>query len=254
MERRNLYRILHVQPEAPPEVIKAAYRALMSTLRMHPDLGGDTEAAARLNAAYATLSDPASRRAYDLSLRRAPRGSTSSHATAAAGTAAATRAATAAASSGPPSFSPATWLADRRCPLCSKHFTARPAANARCTNCDAPLTLAPAETEAGVGQAELIGRRRSGRVARPMAGWMRLPGQPGEIAVQLRDLSLAGLSLTCPQALAQGTSFRIVTSLFDAVALVVGSQPRARPPVLHARLLTLQLLRQAPGAFVSVKA
>ena len=37
-ERRNLYRILHVQPEAPPEVIKAAYRALMITLRGHPDL------------------------------------------------------------------------------------------------------------------------------------------------------------------------------------------------------------------------
>jgi DnaJ-class molecular chaperone len=38
-ERRNLYRLLHVQPEAPPEVIKAAWRALMSTLRAHPDLG-----------------------------------------------------------------------------------------------------------------------------------------------------------------------------------------------------------------------
>ena len=37
-ERRNLYRLLHVQPEAPPEVIKAAWRALMSTLRAHPDL------------------------------------------------------------------------------------------------------------------------------------------------------------------------------------------------------------------------
>ena len=45
-ERRNLYRILHVQPEAPPEVIRASYRTLMSTLRAHPDLGGDPAAAA----------------------------------------------------------------------------------------------------------------------------------------------------------------------------------------------------------------
>ncbi len=33
--RRNYYRILHLQPEAPPEVIKAAYRVLTQTLRMH---------------------------------------------------------------------------------------------------------------------------------------------------------------------------------------------------------------------------
>ena len=45
-ERRNLYRLLFVQPEAPPEVIKAAYRALMTTLRGHPDLGGNAEALA----------------------------------------------------------------------------------------------------------------------------------------------------------------------------------------------------------------
>mgnify|MGYP000146057832 CR=1 FL=1 len=64
-ERRNLYRILHVQPEAPAEVIKAAWRALMSTLRAHPDLGGDTETAARLNAAYEVLSDPVRRAAAE---------------------------------------------------------------------------------------------------------------------------------------------------------------------------------------------
>ncbi|MBQ0961693.1 J domain-containing protein, partial [Ideonella sp. 4Y11] len=73
-ERRNLYRILHVQPEAPPEVIKAAWRALMSTLRAHPDLGGDPETAARLNAAYEVLSDPVRRAAYDRGLKRTPRG------------------------------------------------------------------------------------------------------------------------------------------------------------------------------------
>ena len=68
-ERRNLYRILHVQPEAPLEVIRASYRTLMSTLRAHPDLGGDPEAAAQINAAYAILADPERRRAYDLSLK-----------------------------------------------------------------------------------------------------------------------------------------------------------------------------------------
>ena len=72
-ERRNLYRILHVQPEAPTEIIKASYRALMSTLRVHPDLGGDPARAAEVNHAYAVLMDPERRRAYDLSLKAASR-------------------------------------------------------------------------------------------------------------------------------------------------------------------------------------
>ena len=54
-ERRNLYRLLYVQPEAPVEIIKASYRTLMSVLRLHPDLGGDHERAARVNAAYEVL-------------------------------------------------------------------------------------------------------------------------------------------------------------------------------------------------------
>jgi hypothetical protein len=37
--RRNYYRILHVQPDAPMEVIRASYRTLMQKLRFHPDLG-----------------------------------------------------------------------------------------------------------------------------------------------------------------------------------------------------------------------
>ena len=47
--RRNYYRVLHVQPDAPIEVIKASYRALMGPLRHHPDLGGDHETAALIN-------------------------------------------------------------------------------------------------------------------------------------------------------------------------------------------------------------
>jgi curved DNA-binding protein CbpA len=42
----------------------------MSTLRVHPDLGGDDERAARINRAYGVLSDSQRRKAYDLSLRR----------------------------------------------------------------------------------------------------------------------------------------------------------------------------------------
>ncbi len=60
------YRTLQVRRDASPEVIAAAYRRLMKDA--HPDVGGDAERAKRLNAAHATLSDPAARRAYDASL------------------------------------------------------------------------------------------------------------------------------------------------------------------------------------------
>ena len=61
-ERRNLYRILFVQPEAPPEMITAAYRCLMSLLRTHPG-SADSETAERIKQAYAILRDGEKRRA-----------------------------------------------------------------------------------------------------------------------------------------------------------------------------------------------
>ncbi len=65
--RRSLYRTLQVDPAAEDIVIRAAYRALMK--EHHPDRGGDTILAQQLNAAYATLADPLSRRTYDRFLR-----------------------------------------------------------------------------------------------------------------------------------------------------------------------------------------
>ena len=64
-DRVNYYRLLHVRPDAPAEIIKASYRTLIHTLRRHPDLGGEHGQAALLNEAYSVLSDPSKRRAYD---------------------------------------------------------------------------------------------------------------------------------------------------------------------------------------------
>lgn len=68
--RRNYYRVLHVQPDAPAEIIRTSYRTLMQRLHMHPDLGGDHWNATVINEAFATLNDPAKRAAYDRSIRR----------------------------------------------------------------------------------------------------------------------------------------------------------------------------------------
>ena len=60
----NLYQTLQVDPRAEHAVIQAAYRALIT--RHHPDRGGSTSQAQRLNVAYATLSSASKRRAYDV--------------------------------------------------------------------------------------------------------------------------------------------------------------------------------------------
>lgn len=66
----NYYKLLQIDPSAEPEVIAAAYRRL--ALKYHPDTNGSSaEAKARmqaLNEAYAVLSDPVRRAAYDRQL------------------------------------------------------------------------------------------------------------------------------------------------------------------------------------------
>lgn len=65
MANKNYYEILQVNPKANAEVIHMAYRTLMSTLKKHPDLGGDSEEAKEINEAYDTLRDPIKRSYYD---------------------------------------------------------------------------------------------------------------------------------------------------------------------------------------------
>lgn len=63
--RRNYYRVLHVQPDAPLEIIKSSYRTLLFKLKKHPDLGGDHWESTLLNEAKEVLIDPRKRSKYD---------------------------------------------------------------------------------------------------------------------------------------------------------------------------------------------
>lgn len=62
----NYYEVLMVTNDAPPEVIRAAYKALLQ--KWHPDRNSHEaahEITALLNRAYAELSDSGRRLAYD---------------------------------------------------------------------------------------------------------------------------------------------------------------------------------------------
>ena len=63
------YTVLQVIPEAEPEVIQAAYRALAR--KHHPDVGGSELQMAMLNAAWETLRDQGERARYDLDRKTA---------------------------------------------------------------------------------------------------------------------------------------------------------------------------------------
>ena len=63
--RRNYYRVLQVQHDAPFEVIKASYYAHLRELKLHPDFGGKHRNATILNEAYTILSDCKKRAEYD---------------------------------------------------------------------------------------------------------------------------------------------------------------------------------------------
>ena len=69
-KRKDYYQVLHVQPDAPAEVIRASYRTMMQQMKMHPDLGGDHEAAALVNEAYKVLTNPVAKAKYDASLKK----------------------------------------------------------------------------------------------------------------------------------------------------------------------------------------
>ena len=69
-DSENPYKLLKVDSEAPLEVVKAAYKALMKTGSIHPDLGGENNLAQDINNAYQILSDSEQRSKLDVKLKK----------------------------------------------------------------------------------------------------------------------------------------------------------------------------------------
>jgi curved DNA-binding protein CbpA len=233
MNRRNYYRVLHVEPDAPKAVVQASYRALMQRLKMHPDLGGDHDEAALINEAYAVLSDPARRAAYDLTLEDAAERRRHEPAATASGTT----------PSPPRESTPVS-----TCPFCE---TPCPVLRAEdpdgvCTVCGSALASAPRHL------ASDASRRAFERVSRAMPlTFHRAASREVSRAGSTEDFSLNGMRLLSPVALAPGERVRIECGFCSVVAVVRSATPegsgRRRGWHCGVEFLTLRLKRERGG-------
>lgn len=237
--RRNYYRILHVQADAPVEIIRASYRTLMQRLRAHPDLGGDHWNASLINEAYAVLTNPERRAEYDRHFRGRP----------------------APRSPAPPTPSaPATDTSDATgrlhttCFFCGaprqpgRHL----AADAVCGTCRSPLYPAARRRLEGSSKRaiERLVRRDSLVL---FTRWPQSRGEPGE----LRDISLNGIRFVTAADLMPGALVKIDSDVCRAVARVANVRDsRGDGPGLHlvgAEFVSV-LFPRPRGAFVSAEA
>ncbi len=223
--QRDYYRILHVQPDAPVEVIRASYRTLMQALRGHPDLGGDHRTAVLLNEAYAVLRDKARRAAYDAARRQA-------------------------APAPPRSRRADGTVATDECRFCGAGRDGRkaPEPGDSCHRCASPLRpVDRSRLEAGQRAIRRIRRRY------PITFRTTWP-QAFAIAGRMQDISLHGLKFITAERLSAGQVIRIESGICRAVARVIGTQPgpssRRRQWLVRAEFLTLEFDRTV-GSFVS---
>lgn len=229
---RNYYEILLVSRDATVDAIRASYRTLMQRRRMHPDLGGDTAAAALVNKAYAVLSDASRRAEYDAYLdavRLAARGIDF----AATGRRARAR-------------SP-----HRECVFCgTPHgFGQAILAEADCVECMSPL--APIESL----RLEAAGKRAVARIDKRQAiTYFTTWPQQSPHTARTEDISLKGMRIVTEAALIAGQTIKIAGPAVDATALVTHcKRARRRGSTVHVSGIAFVTCRfsQAVGRFVS---
>jgi hypothetical protein len=237
--RRNYYRILHVQPDAPAEVIRASHRTLMLRLRRHPDLGGDHWNATLLNEAFSTLMDPERRAEYDAALgrplerqRHPPNVPVVDPAPGAV-------------------TAPKTFAAPPRCALCGAPHVPREAHlnAAMCSVCDSPLCLVVKHPPDGPA------RRAMARLPRemPLVFCLAWPHRKFFAGVST-DVSINGIQFVSVLELIPGERVRVDSTICSGVGIVrhCRREPDSQPPMWRSgvEFLTLRV-REERGLLIS---
>lgn len=238
--RRNYYRILHVQPDAPLEVIRSSYRTIMQKLRAHPDLGGDEWNAALINEAYAVMTEAEKRAAYDATLQ---------HATIHLGSERSDSGRQPEASPAPSDFS----SGQVRCTFCDalQQRTGVYRVEDHCVRCNSPLVpVVPLMLENTCKRA--IARVATHSDVEFFSRWPQTPPHRGAIV----DLSLNGIGIHASLVLSIGTVIKLDSFLLSATARVVNCLSpygkRGRVHQLGAEFLTLEF-NELYGTFVSAR-
>jgi len=250
--RRNYYRILHVQPEAPLEIIKASYRSLMTKLKVHPDLGGDHETAVLINKAYVVLSDPKKRRQYDEMLdsrknhergrpQQAPFETPDSSRSRRSG----------GYRSGWEENRSHSAATQKSCLFCGTAVCHTQKVIKHCTRCESPLT--PAKMIRSDHLREIFGRRAAPRITK-VGALIIYPNWPHTgYSARLRDLSPSGISLLTSYGARAGQILKFDSVNLKGIAHVVSVRAQGIHFSVHASFLTAEFASQA-GVFVAERA
>lgn len=269
--KRNYYRILHVQPDAPIELIRMSYRTIMQKLRKHPDLGGDEWDASVINEAYSVLSDAKTRAAYDARLLRersmADAGTQSEAQRASAGKDDKAQASATADSSSQdraqteaepePKVEPQPEAQARtqqqakpkgpHCAFCKTPYSGMAAEDSDCVSCASPLSALDAAHYETVGR-RLVQRQVKHGAMHYYAYW---PG-PSESAVMV-DLSPQGMKFRSFVGLHPGHVIKVECALFKAVAEISHSAATDDAYLLGAKFLSIRFVA-SQGNFVQTSA
>ena len=240
--RRNHYRMLHVQPDAPCEIIKASYRTLMQKLKQHPDLGGDDWNASILNEAYTILTNSEKRAAYDqqflhkykticVQARKQEHGREKQRKSAKA---------------------PPYRKDDSRCPFCGTPIPVRfrYSNSGDCNHCHSPLK--PVVRLRLTGKSRRALQRTSHHVS------IRYYAHPEKITEKsgtTRDLSPYGMQFSATNRLDKNQIIKIVSDVLSAVARVTYCHQHSgrKGYAIGVEFLTL-CFHERTGTFISENA
>ncbi len=196
--RRNYYRILQVQPDAPLEVIRACYHTLMHKLKQHPDLGGEHWNAAILNEAYETLSNRNKRAEYDKKLFehyvKKPF---------------------------PKKSSKKKPFISIFCPFCKRPLARKARTGESCPTCRSPLQSNNDEKVLNRDYHRSVDRIKKSENLQYYSSWPQ-KGQEGKII----DLSPKGIRFLCTEELKQKLIIKISSPLLKAIAKVINMQKK----------------------------
>jgi len=203
MREPDFYHVLHVQSDAPVEIIRTSYRTLMQKLARHPDLGGNTASAALINEAFETLTDPVRRAAYDQMLSSAEALEAESPGEAPA-------------SDGSSPQPDGLGVPARVCLFCGEPHVDRQSRmpDAHCACCGSPLCSAPTAARSTAS------RRGFHRTLQVIHVTCEVQGSRGPFDSVTENLSVAGLCLLSPLELAVDQIIRLDCEFCSAVGVV----------------------------------